>query len=300
MEVEDIENSDEFQLQEVSKKPVDFCRSRSVLPADNDAKSGSPIPGETNILLAEDDPINQLVMLKIFKRMGIVPDLAQNGLEVLEMTSCKRYDLIFMDVQMPEMDGLTAVKELREREKSDGHKFHTSVVALTAFALDGDERMCLVAGMDDYLCKPVSSQDLRRVLCRWVGDEKKASSLRKARSPTIATLIDQIRLQVLCEEVGEETFSSIIQVAMIRIKERAVALQAALDQGDVDAIKQLAHKLKGTCLQLGAISLGNVANNLERLARAGALDDARIAASDLDKIVQQSIIAIGKGCDEPA
>ncbi|MBF0383174.1 MAG: PAS domain S-box protein [Magnetococcales bacterium] len=288
MEVYDIENSEEYKQQEPLIAQVDSC------PSDHDSTPDPLVPHKTQILLAEDDPINQLVMLKIFKRMGLAPDLAQNGLEVLDMTSNKRYDMIFMDVQMPEMDGLTAVKELREREKSDGHKSHTSVVALTAFALAGDERMCLSAGMDDYLCKPVSSQDLRRVLCRWVGDEKKAAALSKDCSPSKGTLVDKIRLQTLFEEVGAEAFYSIVQVALFQIQERVMALHTALDRGDIIAINELAHKLKGTCLQLGAVAVENVANNLERQARVYALEDARITVSGMDDLVQKSIQAIEK------
>ncbi|MBF0195348.1 MAG: PAS domain S-box protein [Magnetococcales bacterium] len=290
MEIDDIEKSKEYLQQEESIKQAAFCSANSSIPSAIEANGDRVISNQTHILLAEDDPINQLVMLKIFKRMGISPDLAQNGLEVLNMTAVKRYDLIFMDIQMPEMDGLVAVQQLREREKSDGHKFHTSVVALTAFAMEGDERMCLSAGMDDYLCKPVSSQDLRRVLCRWVGDEEKAASLSKASNQAAGVLIDKIRLQVLLEEVGKETFASIIKISVIRMKERTTALKEALEKGDIISTELIAHKLKGTCLQLGAASLGSVANNLERHARVYALEDARREASVLDDLLKKSCL----------
>ncbi|MBF0454427.1 MAG: PAS domain S-box protein [Magnetococcales bacterium] len=288
MEVVDVETMQGDQQSEVLLKKSDLGTPFSEPPLVKNADTQAIVPPDTSILLAEDDPINQLVMLKIFKRMGLVPDLAQNGLEVLDRVAQKRYELIFMDVQMPQMDGITAVRALREQEKLAGHNEHTSIVALTAFALEGDERMCLAAGMDDYLCKPVDSRDLRRVLLRWVGEEKKAASLGKTGRASADNLIDENRLRVLLDEVGEESFEPIIQVALIRIKERALVLQEALGQGDSGEIEPLAHKLKGTSLQLGAVSLGNLTNTLERLAREEALEKAREVAVELEEIVRNS------------
>ncbi|MBF0446150.1 MAG: response regulator [Magnetococcales bacterium] len=287
-EIDDIENSEEYQQQEQSRiKMAARDKYQETTP-----KIASIIPKDSRILLAEDDPINQLVLLKIFNRMGLVPDLAQNGLQALEMASLERYDLIFMDVQMPEMDGLTAVKKLRAREKSDGHEHHTSVVALTAFALDGDEEMCIKAGMDDYLCKPINSTDLQRVLCRWIGDEAKAATLNKKGSFSTEILIDKNRFKTLYEEVGLETFDTIVHVSLLQIKELSNELQEVVDQGNFKSIESIAHKLKGSCLQIGALALCNIANDLERLARAELLEEIKLTASTLEETVNESCVGI--------
>ncbi|HAT50384.1 MAG: response regulator [Nitrospirae bacterium] len=119
------------------------------------------------VLVVDDDPINQLVLLKMLKKLGLSPDLAGNGREALEMIAAKRYALVLMDVQMPEMDGLAAVTALRKREKAT-HQTPVKVVAVTAFAMGEDKQRCFEVGMDDYLCKPVRKNELARMLSRWL------------------------------------------------------------------------------------------------------------------------------------
>ena len=110
------------------------------------------------ILLAEDNPVNQKVALKLLERLGFRADAVASGLEVLEALGRQRYDLILMDVQMPEMDGLEATRHVRELGMG------VRIVALTANALEGDRTVCLAAGMNDYVPKPLRVEDLVRVL----------------------------------------------------------------------------------------------------------------------------------------
>lgn len=115
------------------------------------------------ILVVEDNPVNQRVMQRMLDKLGYDHvDMADNGLIALDKTAKNRYDLIFMDVQMPEMDGITATLKLRERESQKGE--HTTIIALTASALKGDREKCLNAGMDHYLVKPVKLEDLSGML----------------------------------------------------------------------------------------------------------------------------------------
>jgi CheY-like chemotaxis protein len=121
--------------------------------------------GERNhvlrILLAEDNPVNQMVMLKMLSKLGYHADVAANGTEVLCSLERQPYDLILMDVQMPEMDGFETAKAIRKlRASSDQPK----IIAITAYALKGDREKCLAAGMDDYISKPVKLEELRAVL----------------------------------------------------------------------------------------------------------------------------------------
>ncbi len=123
------------------------------------------------ILLVEDNPVNQALTTAMLAYFGCRADMADNGLEALEKLDQKRYDLILMDCQMPEMDGYEATAVIREKEaesRRQGEERHVPIVALTAHALDGDRDVCLMAGMDDYLSKPFKIEELRSILSRWL------------------------------------------------------------------------------------------------------------------------------------
>jgi CheY-like chemotaxis protein len=115
-----------------------------------------------NILIAEDNPINQQFAVKILNRLGFKPEVANNGKEVLEIVSHKKYDLILMDVEMTEMDGLEATRMIRLCLESQ-----PVIIAMTANAMQGDREICLQAGMDDYLSKPVELKELVLILEKW-------------------------------------------------------------------------------------------------------------------------------------
>ncbi|MBF0622129.1 MAG: PAS domain S-box protein [Magnetococcales bacterium] len=245
----------------------------------------SDIPKDARILLAEDDPINQIVILKMFKRLGIHPTLAQDGLEVLALTAKDDYDLIFMDVQMPRMDGLTAVSRIREREKIDKNHHHTTVIALTAYALEGDQERCLGAGMDDYLCKPVRGSDLHSTLYRWLGDERKASSLVRHQEPsTLTPVLDEVILLELQADL-EEDFETIVSLTLMSMTERTVAIKEAFTNNDPRSLENMAHNLKSTSLQFGAMKVGSIAEQLERLGRAGSIAEAQLLIDTLEEEV---------------
>ena len=119
-------------------------------------------PEALSILVAEDNPSNQRVLVDMLKRMGYRSNAVANGKEVLQALEQRDFDLIFMDVKMPEMDGITATKEIRRRWPENGPK----IVAITAYALEGDREICLESGMDDYIAKPVIKDELVRLLNR--------------------------------------------------------------------------------------------------------------------------------------
>jgi CheY-like chemotaxis protein len=129
--------------------------------------SQSPAAGTTRLLLAEDNPVNQKVACKMLEKLGYRVDIAGNGQEAVAAHERMRYPLIFMDCQMPEVDGFEATALIR---KMEGRSAHTPIVAMTANAMQGDRERCLAAGMDDYVAKPVRPKDLQTVLDTWLGN----------------------------------------------------------------------------------------------------------------------------------
>jgi CheY-like chemotaxis protein len=153
--------------------PANFFNIRSLIVDDNATNL------QIRILLAEDNIVNQQVALRILKKLGLQADTAANGLEVLVALESNTYDLILMDVQMPQMDGIETTRRIREMEadnvkwQSQMHRhqpagFHIPIIAMTAKAILGDENVCLSAGMDDYLSKPLSAKILADKLAKWL------------------------------------------------------------------------------------------------------------------------------------
>ncbi|MBK1646734.1 hypothetical protein CKO25_19245 [Thiocapsa imhoffii] len=152
-----------------------FALDRSVVPTEpaaretpaarHDADAPPPPPLRARVLLAEDNLVNQKVASQMLNRLGIEPDIAQNGAEAISRLAREPYDLVLMDMQMPVLDGVRATREWREQERREG-RGHIPIIAMTANAMAGDREICLAAGMDDYLSKPVTLADLRDTISR--------------------------------------------------------------------------------------------------------------------------------------
>jgi CheY-like chemotaxis protein len=152
------------ELLNARHSPIPACEMpRSVIEAD--AGAGQKTFHGVRVLVVEDNPVNQKVAVKMLQTLGCVPDVAGDGREALGAIAAGTYAVVFMDCQMPEMDGFEATAEIRKREQNGNR---TTIVAMTANALEGDRERCITAGMDDYVSKPVTRDGMRRMLDKWV------------------------------------------------------------------------------------------------------------------------------------
>jgi CheY-like chemotaxis protein/HPt (histidine-containing phosphotransfer) domain-containing protein len=225
------------------------------------------------ILLAEDNLVNQKVALKQLQSLGYSADVAGNGKEALQLLEKIPYDLILMDCQMPVLDGLETTKEIHRWQKSSFVSGRRPVViAMTANAMKEDQQMCLDAGMDDYLSKPVMKEKLAAALQRWGSVISKAKET-DAKEQTVSTTdvgsvhlpIDWKRLHQLSENNPEFEFE-LLQMFVEDIQPRLELIKIAIATHDFGQIGQEAHQIKGASANIGATIMHLAAEKLEKLA----------------------------------
>ena len=217
------------------------------------------------ILLAEDNTVNQQIALLVLEAMGYRADVAANGSEAVEAVARLPYDLVLMDVQMPEMDGLEATRRIR----SGAAASQPRIVAMTANALQGDREACLAAGMDDYLAKPIRPEELAAAL---------AATPHQAQVQPSATVLDPSALARI-EAIAPNPAALARLVASFVDNGSALVAQLAdaAGKGDAAALRRHAHTLKSNAASFGAVELSEECAALEARARAGDLagaDDA--------------------------
>lgn len=219
------------------------------------------------ILLVEDNPLNRKVVHAMLRRDGHEIVEAVNGRLAVEASLAGAFDVILMDVQMPEMDGLTATTRIRAAEAAGGRR-RVPIVALTAHAMKGDAERCRAAGMDDYLTKPVHKNLLQQLLA----GIQPAADIR----PRSSGDFDPATLEGLrdLEAAGDLSIAEIVALFIEDTNARLQRLQKAVDAGDAKAVHFEAHTLKGACREVGALGVASTAAALEDQARAGQLQGA--------------------------
>lgn len=218
------------------------------------------------ILLAEDNAVNQKLALRLLSQMGYRADVAANGLEAIQAVERQPYDVVLMDVQMPEMDGLEATRQICARWPRGERP---RIIAMTANAMQGDREMCLAAGMDDYVSKPIRVHEL-------------VAALSKCPSKPIGEImpdtsaIDQTVFAALVTDTGGDPafLNELIDTFLADSLKLLEQMRAALAANNLDEFRRAAHSLKSSSANLGATTLAGLAKELEMLARAGTLDGA--------------------------
>jgi CheY-like chemotaxis protein/HPt (histidine-containing phosphotransfer) domain-containing protein len=234
--------------------------------------ASSPARRRLRILLAEDNPVNQKLALGILAKQGHSVQVAQNGGEAVKAVEREAFDLVLMDVHMPEMGGFEATGVIRERERGSGR--HLPIIALTARAMVGDREQCLAAGMDDYLTKPVKVRELVQAIDRVVPD---ASSTEATPTPAmsagpIGISEDQ---QLLDRFDGELELLRVVATSFLESTPALLTeLRQAIAAGDGATVTRVAHRLRGSLGNFGAERAMEAALELEQTGGAASPADA--------------------------
>ena len=228
------------------------------------------------ILVTEDNVVNQRLALRLLEKLGYRADVAANGLEALEALERQTYDLVLMDVQMPEMDGVEATRHIIERS-TDGER--PWIVAMTAEVMRGDREGFLAAGMNDYVAKPIRPQELVAAITR---TPSRGRVNEAAGTETARPAVDASVLARLAESMGgDDAFvAELIEQFVTDSPALVTAARHGVEAGDADEVRRAAHTLKSNAATFGANELADRSSRLEAAARAGTLDDglARIEA----------------------
>ncbi|MBE2314851.1 response regulator [Solirubrobacter sp. CPCC 204708] len=242
----------------------------AVAPA---ATASVPSAGADTILVVEDNVVNQRVVQAMLDKRGYTVECANNGREALSMLAVRSYALVFMDCQMPEMDGYAATAAIRSRERGTDR---LPIVAMTAHAMKGDRERCLAAGMDDYLSKPLRPEELDATLERMLGGVAASAAQVPAAAPAgdpFEALVDAARMRVFRVDYPE-IIDQLIELFVESTPPLLTELRESAVTGDGDAVRRTAHKLKGSCQNIGAGFMAKLAADLEqaRAAEPGQLD----------------------------
>lgn len=253
----------------------DLKMTYSLQAANNNAASDDIkiIRGGYNILLTEDNLINQKVALRILTEAGFNAEAVNNGIEAIKALNEKDYSLILMDVQMPEMDGFTATKEIRKLEAGEKH---IPIIAITAHALSGDRDKCLQAGMDDYVSKPIIADKMIKVIDKWldINSSPKAEVKPLSVQPPEINIFDFDHLNKM--SMGDKEFEKeLISTYFEDVKARIKNLEDHLTEKNKEKIISEAHTIKGASYSVGAKKVGDVAMFIEQSSKGDEVENLK-------------------------
>ncbi|MGD2082506.1 MAG: response regulator [Chromatiales bacterium] len=252
----------------------------------DNATAPAPAPNvqyQGSVLLAEDNLVNLSVAKKMLERLGLHCEVATDGLQTLAAIDKQHFDLVFMDCQMPRMDGYEATRSIRTREGM--HKLpRLPIVAMTANAMAGDRQKCLDCGMDDYLSKPINAPKLRAVLDQWLPAQKRperpaeppAEAPASAQAAAPAASVDRQIIDEL-QEVMEDEFRDLLDTYLATAPGFVDQLERAAGAGDSDKMILPAHSLKSSSANVGALRLSELAKEVEHASKQGEGERAAAA-----------------------
>jgi CheY-like chemotaxis protein len=237
-----------------------------------------------NVLVAEDNEFNAQLIEHLLVRRGHRAVLAADGREALAHVEKSAFDLLILDIHMPELDGFEVVETIRSRERGTGQ--HLPVVALTARSRSEDRDQCLAAGMDEFLTKPFRPDDLWAVIDRLMGSRPPVTPTNGRRAEPPVEL-DAATILATCGS-DETLLAKMCQTFRSRMPEHLAALEQALESEDTGRVREIAHKMRGMLATFSSAA-GSTASKLEDCAAQGRLDECRVLGQDLSEIAAELV-----------
>ena len=290
-----------------------------IRPAENDTPDQRDIDDRTesasgysaSVLLAEDNEVNREIAHEYLVRLGCAVTMAENGRQAVDRFVERPFDIVLMDVQMPEMDGIEATSRIRDIEAETGSR-RTPIVAATAHAFQEDREKCIVAGMDDFLSKPYTNKDIEPVLERWLGPRDTRaehianpafSETRNRNNAPDDTLDDGVIAQLRSLDTpGEDSvFRKVASLFLESTPTQLEQLGALVEADDFTGMALIAHSLKTSAANVAALGLSDLFRALESAARDGnSIDCARLTCeiSDMYDVVSTAL-QVTAGVDAP-
>jgi CheY-like chemotaxis protein/HPt (histidine-containing phosphotransfer) domain-containing protein len=255
-------------------------------PSASAPASALPLAG-VRVLLAEDHEINRMVAAELLRRAGCQTTMAVNGREAFEISGREAFDVVLMDCQMPELDGFAATKLIRQRESASSRPVHIPIIALTANAIKGDRELCLAAGMDGYVTKPIEPDELFKAIGQMVkssGASRRAES-HAPRSPepsppagTLPVDFDSLRKRCMGNrELAVKVLESFVSSIGTCVED----LSTTLGNPDMSGAAAAAHKLKGAAANLSAEQVRRLAADLEDRIKSHSANEAQASFNEL-------------------
>lgn len=270
----------------IDQSPVEIKSKTSINPSEMLQKIS------IRVLLAEDNVVNQKVAVRMLEKFGCRVDVAANGKEALDLVRKFPYDILFMDCQMPEMDGYETTAMIRQ----DDQCVHIPIIAMTAHSMRGDREKCLRAGMDDYVSKPIKPEDLLTMIKKW--SRPNATSTPTSHNSTLAQESQPILDKEIFNSIRNlyadepEAFPKFIDISIKEIQGLVDDIRSSFQNNDIKLLHRSAHSLKSASYQLGAVVMSQICNDIERLAFENSLENIPTLIGKLTTKCENTVQAI--------
>lgn len=243
--------------------------------------SGGILSGNIEILIAEDNELNRRYIVKLLELEGLRCDIAENGKEVLALCSTKEYDIVFLDCQMPVMDGYEAARQIRIREKG---KRHTPIIAVTAYAVAGDREKCLQAGMDDYISKPFEMSQIKGMIAQYCSVPDKTGDLSRNTDDYAIRLAKRLMEATGFDESVSRELAWEYRKQAVKLIDR---MEGEIGKGNMEEVGRILHQLKGSSGNIRATEVVDLVRMGEDAMRESSLVKIRHVNGQIKRILEQ-------------
>jgi polar amino acid transport system substrate-binding protein len=253
------------------KNPILTTSEESQMKTDTTSVFDQALPV---VLVAEDNPVLQELAMRQLKKLGVVVHTVSNGMQALEAVTNYSYALVLMDCQMPEMNGFDATTAIRKLEAGTG--VHTPIIAMTANAMQGDKENCLAVGMDDYLSKPISQQQLQEALNRWLPNRKDENEKDKFSSAALIPSGPPVSIQRLEEIFGPgEHYQELIEPLVHETQSLMKRLKMEIAKHNTENVTRLCHQIRGLSVNMAAKEVTDLCTDLNDSVRSTEPDNSQ-------------------------